>query len=99
MPSSASAATIAGSDLGTSAPFIMSVSIAPTCSAVTVIPRSATSWRSPLVMDHAADFEAQYPPAAGRLSQDSTDSTFSSAPPPLRSITGTKARATARVPK
>ena len=49
--------------------------------------------------DHAAAFEALYSAVPGKFTQLNADSTFTSAPPPLRASTGAKARLMARVPK
>ncbi len=49
-----------------SRPSAMAVSMRPTCRAVTTIPRPANSRRTALVIDHAADLEAQYPLESGK---------------------------------
>ncbi len=59
MPSMASLATAAGSDLGTSRWRVMSVSMYATCRAVTRVPCGASSRRRALVSDHSADLAAQ----------------------------------------
>src|SRR3954469_5731967 len=66
---------------------------------MTRVPWSCSSVRAELVSDHAAAFEALYAPVTGSATQDSTDSTFTSAPPPLAASTGANALLTRTGPQ
>ena len=66
----------------------MSVSMKPTWTATTCVCCDNSSRRSELVSDHDAAFAAQYRALGGAANQDSTDSTFTIAPPPLSASTG-----------
>lgn len=59
----------------------------------------AKSDRSDNVADHAAAFDALYPPAGGMLASDTTDNIFATEAPPLRTITGANPRITPISPK
>ena len=52
---------------------------------------AASSWRSALVSDQAADLLAEYAASSPPLIHEATDSTLSSAPPPLACRMGAKA--------
>src|SRR3954447_16612913 len=69
------------------------------CTPTTRVFWSRTSVRAELVSDHAAAFDALYAPVVGSAAQDSTDSTFTSAPPPLAASTGANARVTRTGPQ
>ncbi|SCD45119.1 hypothetical protein GA0115245_106211 [Streptomyces sp. di188] len=62
------------------------------------MPWPARAGRSALVTDHSAAFAAAYPALTGMDTQESTERTFTTAPPPLRPSTGAKARLIASVP-
>src|SRR2546421_509409 len=90
--------TLSGDTLGASTWAAMSVSMNPTCTPTTNVPCGANSTRRLLVSDQAAALEAEYIAAGGIASHESTDRTFTMAPPPFAARTGAKARLTASGP-